>query len=504
MTEITHIPVVFDKSHLLTIGERLYATSLDLIRELVSNAYDADATLVRIEIGDAHIAVADNGSGMDENGLRQYFTIGSQEKQEHTVSSFFHRKRIGEFGIGKFSALTVADRFVIETQSHEKRFRARLVFDAHVWRSDIGNWHVPCEVLAYDPLRPGGTTVTLEKIKKPLEQGYVVRHIREHLPVGKDDFRIFVNGSEVAPATIPGKRFPVSFMTPFGAVEGEIILANIALTQRTAADAGITIRIKQIAVTKSLFGFEASHIMGINRLRGSVNADFLPITSSRNSIMQDSQEYRAFYEKMQSEVKKVLREVRSLAAEKENIQASRVLRDALDNIGRAFKKNPDAIADMGEPQVGFAATGGIGTEEGYAISKAQFVEGADGMPGVLGDAENPQVPDIKKPLRRRHAVLANRAIIRKMRFQNLGIVCRMERFGQNYPPSFLEQGIILLNIDHPLYLKQKDNPVLLRMFVSTLIAKELALKKYPHDADAAFTFQHQLLTDAFRDVRQLG
>ena len=46
MTNITHIPIVFDKSHLLTIGERLYATSLDLIRELVSNAYDADATTV--------------------------------------------------------------------------------------------------------------------------------------------------------------------------------------------------------------------------------------------------------------------------------------------------------------------------------------------------------------------------------------------------------------------------------------------------------------------------
>lgn len=46
MSDITHIPITFDKSHLLTIGERLYATSLDLIRELISNAYDADSTKV--------------------------------------------------------------------------------------------------------------------------------------------------------------------------------------------------------------------------------------------------------------------------------------------------------------------------------------------------------------------------------------------------------------------------------------------------------------------------
>ena len=63
---IETIPIIFDKSHILTIGERLYSTSLDLIRELVSNAYDADATEVAIEIKPERIVVADNGSGMDE------------------------------------------------------------------------------------------------------------------------------------------------------------------------------------------------------------------------------------------------------------------------------------------------------------------------------------------------------------------------------------------------------------------------------------------------------
>lgn len=37
------IPITFDKSHLTTIGTRLYAESLDLVRELVANAYDADS-----------------------------------------------------------------------------------------------------------------------------------------------------------------------------------------------------------------------------------------------------------------------------------------------------------------------------------------------------------------------------------------------------------------------------------------------------------------------------
>jgi hypothetical protein len=41
-----YLPVTVDKSHLITIGERLYSESIELIRELVNNAYDADAAEV--------------------------------------------------------------------------------------------------------------------------------------------------------------------------------------------------------------------------------------------------------------------------------------------------------------------------------------------------------------------------------------------------------------------------------------------------------------------------
>ena len=48
MEERSYLPVTVDKSHLVTIGERLYAESIELIRELVNNAYDADATEVKV------------------------------------------------------------------------------------------------------------------------------------------------------------------------------------------------------------------------------------------------------------------------------------------------------------------------------------------------------------------------------------------------------------------------------------------------------------------------
>ena len=57
------LPVTVDKRHIVSIGERLYAESVELLRELVNNAYDADATEVRVEIGPDRVIVRDDGSG---------------------------------------------------------------------------------------------------------------------------------------------------------------------------------------------------------------------------------------------------------------------------------------------------------------------------------------------------------------------------------------------------------------------------------------------------------
>ena len=100
------LPITVDKSHIITIGERLYTESIELVRELVNNAYDADATEVKITLTPDTITVEDNGTGMDLEGLKQYFNIGSPEKRVHTKSPKLGRDRIGQFGIGKFATLS--------------------------------------------------------------------------------------------------------------------------------------------------------------------------------------------------------------------------------------------------------------------------------------------------------------------------------------------------------------------------------------------------------------
>ncbi len=130
---INTIEVTVDKSHIVIIGERLYGESVELIRELINNAYDADAAEVKVTIGDDEIIVEDNGSGMDLEGLKQYFNIGFILKREQPKSPRFSRDRIGEFGIGKFASLSACSCFEVWTK--RGNFQAKVIFDKAEWEN---------------------------------------------------------------------------------------------------------------------------------------------------------------------------------------------------------------------------------------------------------------------------------------------------------------------------------------------------------------------------------
>ncbi len=140
-----YLPVTVDKSHLITIGERLYSESIELIRELVNNAYDADATEVDIKMTEESIEVQDNGTGMDREGLRQYFNIGSPEKILKSRSPVFHRDLVGQFGIGKFASLSACECFEVRTQKGD--FAAKVIFD----KNGLGKRRRPMESPAPPP-----------------------------------------------------------------------------------------------------------------------------------------------------------------------------------------------------------------------------------------------------------------------------------------------------------------------------------------------------------------
>ena len=279
------ISVTFDKSHVITIGERLYAESIELIRELVNNAYDADAMRVDVTISDERIIIKDDGCGMDMDGLRQYFNIGSQYKLKQSKSPKLGRNRIGQFGIGKFASLAACERFIVETQSDD--FSARVIFDKNEWEKHPDVWHLPLETLRPDPVRGSGTTVSLENLTKAFNLEDVEDRIIEGVPLKTPNFKVFLNGYPVLPRSYVGHRLPILEGTPFGPIAGEIVI--LPVSGASLSELGIECKAKHVTIRRETFGME-SWGTAIARIRGEINADFLPVTSDRTSFLKDSLE----------------------------------------------------------------------------------------------------------------------------------------------------------------------------------------------------------------------
>lgn len=93
-----------DAALLKELGERLVGKPYVALAELVKNAYDADATKVRIAFEEDAIEVVDNGDGMSKVEFKKYWMrVGTTHKQDSPITPLFKRKVSGSKGVGRLS-----------------------------------------------------------------------------------------------------------------------------------------------------------------------------------------------------------------------------------------------------------------------------------------------------------------------------------------------------------------------------------------------------------------
>lgn len=475
------IQVTVDKSHLITIGERLYTESIELIRELVNNAYDADSTEVKITIDRDKVIVEDNGTGMDMAGLEQYFNIGSPEKRIHSKSPKFKRDRIGQFGIGKFSTLSACSHFEVFTQ--HKNFAATVIFDKEEWEKSKDKWHLPLKLHKFNPERGEGTTVTLSKINRVFEIEKVERRISEAVPIKAPHFKVYINGRQIKPKSLSGCKIPFLEGTKFGIVSGEIVI--LPSSSASIEQPGIECKVKQVTVKREFFGME-SWGKDIARIRGEVYADFLPVTTDRSGFITDSEEYKAFRAVMARVMEMVKGVLNRLSDEKENKKVRRALRDAVRYIQRALARNPEWSPLGTIPEAG--QTQGIGNAGKVSKPKEKRLT-------------EPEKDKKKKRTKHYPAVerLTPNAVIKKIKVGNSGISFCLDHFGRDGPECFTEGTTIFINRDHPLYLREIKRHATHTMHIARLLTQEISLMKGSGDPRQAYERQSKLLRDAFCD-----
>lgn len=498
----SYLKITVDKSHIITIGERLYEQSIELIRELVNNAYDADATRVDVTVSEKEIVVADNGEGMDMEGLRQYFNVGSDEKLSNPVSPKFGRNRIGQFGIGKFASLAAASRFEVFTQKED--FAAHVVFDKARWVEKGDSWKIPYSIMERDNKRGDGTTVRLVELKRAFKPEDVMRRIAEGVPIRARDFSIYVNGYRVTPRTLAGNRIPVMHGNEYGIIHGEIFI--LPAYRASKDDMGIEIKVKGVTVRRELFEM-ASWGKAATRIRGEINADFLPLTSDRSGFLEDSKEYKSFREAMEKTMAEVRRAYGQLASQRENRKVSRALKEALKRIHNALLLNPEfspfGVVPLAEE--GIRGDGETGVETSVKEKKPNGIESEDIVEENKSHSDEVDFAsdDIKeKPKKERKPSLkiaTPNAVVKRLKFGDAGVTCCLDHLGEDGPECMTEGTIIYINRDHPLYKRESGKREAHILNIARLVTQEISLMKDPGNPREAYNRQSKLLRDAFKE-----
>jgi len=350
-------------------------------------------------------------------------------------------------------------------------------------------WQLPFERLDEGFRKQNGTTVVLIGLDRSFEPKDIEEKIIEGTPIKAPHFKVRINNHTVTPRSLSGHRIPFLDGTPFGPVSGEVII--LSETASVAADLGIEVKVKQVTVKRELFGMETWG-KSMARVKGEVNADFLPITSDRTGFIKDSPEHKALLTVMDKVMHDVKISLQKLVMKKEGKKVSRALKDALQRIYKALAANPD-LSPFGALPLG-SETKGIGDSAEIAKQRGQ------GQEVVLTQEEKArkEKPKKKKPKVKR---LTPNAIIKRIKFGETGVSCVVDSFGEDGPEVFSEETTIYINRDHPLYKRESTKIDTHTLNLARLITQEIALMKDPRNPRQAFERQSKLLKDAFIETQ---
>lgn len=193
------------------LGEAYRSSELAL-KELVDNAWDADALHVWITLPNAMttdpIIIKDDGIGMTEQEiLSHYLNIASDRRRRSGEKTAKYQRQIkGRKGIGKFAGLMIANR--MELQAIARGHRCTLQIDKQELTDNQSDLEAVPLPLKSDAASEGehGTTILLSELDSRLNFPTPDR-LREILiyEYGREErFKVFVNGVQLSVQDVPG------------------------------------------------------------------------------------------------------------------------------------------------------------------------------------------------------------------------------------------------------------------------------------------------------------
>lgn len=348
-TVVDKIPVTISYKIIELFSASMYSSPNKAFEELVSNSYDAGASHVSVyvpidkSLSDSILWVADNGSSMDVDGLKQFWKIGVSNKR---INENTDRLPIGKFGIGKLATYVLTNKLTLLCKANNGKYYATTMNYSNINKDSDETIMLDERELSLDeiktvlsPLIKNGellsfklwgdgavdtwTFAILSELKAKsteIKDGRLKWILSTALPLNPN-FNLTFNGAgvqsskeNIAPwkTWIFGKDDEVAkkFKYETGTykeqdcvhlpnlrnVTGQIDLYRDSLLTGKSAELGrsngifLNVRGRLVNIDDPLMGMEALSHGVFNRVRITVNADELDayITSTRESIMDSA------------------------------------------------------------------------------------------------------------------------------------------------------------------------------------------------------------------------
>ena len=193
------------------LGINLYSTVPAVLSEIVANAWDADATQVRVNLDsvDKRIVIQDNGTGMTRaEVIERFLTVGFRRRTATgSKTPKLGRSPMGRKGIGKLSSFSIAQVVTFYTVKDGEKTAFRMDVNTIRERIMVNNdeSYYPEELTDWPDNIADGTRIVLSGLQKQMttltKRGLRQRLSRRFSIIGPNyDFEVLVDGTGVTPA----------------------------------------------------------------------------------------------------------------------------------------------------------------------------------------------------------------------------------------------------------------------------------------------------------------
>jgi len=324
------------------LGRNLYRNFITVLGEAISNAWDADAKNVWIDIDreSSLFSIKDDGVGMNSDDFQSKFLkIGYSKRAEGTMKTPTERPFIGAKGIGKLALLSCAKRISVFTKKEGGGYVGGVIDNSGLddaIKNDLTPDKYPLEGLDFDLIEElttnhtHGTIIVFEEAKDQIRNS--IAHIKKMLALSfrfsliDKDFSIFVNEKRVSVKDLQGllsatefvwliNNYKDDFTSGMGALkDGKITLTTpldvcgfiasvekprhlkIAGTdERATIDLFVNGRLREKDILRHIPTQRVieSYIYGQIHFDSMDTLDKDPFTSSREGIVEDDANFQA-------------------------------------------------------------------------------------------------------------------------------------------------------------------------------------------------------------------